>query len=157
MFFPLCLELQSIGPSFNTLTLWLLLTPLCVILILAPKGNLWEWRIGFLSHFFWSLGHFENFLKKVAGFLRAPPTKPYSWGVFKRGCPPFCTGDRRGQHPLAFEKFSELMRFIAGRKRLRWKAGTLFHQKRVRLLASLVPNFRENCSPFRLEEEMAGS
>ncbi len=54
-------------------------------------------------------------------------------------------------------KISELMRFIAGRKRLRWKAGTSFDQKRASLLASLVPNFRENCSPFRSEEEMAGS
>ncbi len=135
-----------------TLTLWLLLTPFCVILTLAPKGNLWEWRIGFLSHLFWPLGPFQNFLKKVAGFSRPPPPPPHQTvelgGFQKGGVPLFARG---------IEKFSELMRFIAGQKHLRWKAGTLFHQKRARLLASLVPNFRETCSPFRLEEEMAGS
>ncbi len=46
------------------------------------------------------------------------------------------------------------MRFIAGQKRLRWKAGTSFHQKITRFLATPVPNFRKNCSPFRVEEEL---
>ncbi len=57
-----------------------------------------------MPHFFWSLGHFENFLKKVAGFSHAPPLNRKVGGFSKGGCPPFCTGDRRGQRPLTFEK-----------------------------------------------------
>ncbi len=102
-----------------------------------------------LPHFFWSLGHFENFL--------TPPPNCTVRGFSKGGFPPFARGIEGGAAPSPSKKNSELMRFIDCRKRLRWKAGTLFHQKRARLLASLVPNFRENCSPFRLEEGMAGS
>ncbi len=52
-----------------------------------------------LPHFFWSLGHFENLLKKVAGF-RTPPHQTEQLGGFQKGVvPPFARGIEGGSGP----------------------------------------------------------